>query len=293
LESEKDGNAVHNVMELVNFLLNLFGWFIWAGAFVFPRYAVRSSQPITLLSTLRSESPQSYGRLFLFAGLLLLIFLRAVAYWNFAPPGSALPAVDFGMLSVSFRTDSLVHMICYSLSSFLVFIYVYYLCVFGLSMTCRQRTRVDSIESLINQQLGSAAYWHPGMKLAVTGGVGTLLWILVGAGLIRIQALPETWSLGVIIFQSPFVAASLWFTFFFVILAVIGLHFLNSYVYLGKKILWDFIDETAKFYLLIFRNLPLLVGKFDFAPILGFLTYWLLYRIGDACLRMVFERLPG
>ncbi|MDA7511219.1 YggT family protein, partial [Verrucomicrobia bacterium] len=269
-------------MELVNFLLNLVGWFIWAGAFVFPRYAIRSSQPLTLLSTLRSESPQSYGRLFLVAGLVLLIFLRAVAYWNFSPSGSALPAVDFGVLSVSFRADSLVHMICYSLSSFLVFIYVYYLCVFGLSMTCRQRTRVDSIESLVNQQLGSAAYWHPGLKLTVTGGLGALIWILVGVGLIRIQALPEAWSLGVVVLQSPLVAASLWSTFFFIILAVIGIHFLNSYVYLGEKVLWGFIDETAKFYLLIFRNLPLLVGKFDFAPILGFLTYWLLYKIGDA-----------
>jgi hypothetical protein len=280
-------------MEHVNFLLNLVGWFIWAGAFVFPRYAVRSSQPLTLLSTLRSESPQSYGRLFLVAGLVLLIFLRAVAYWNFAPAGSVLPAVDFGVLSVKFRTDSLVHMVCYSLSSFVVFLYVYYLCVFGLSMTCRQRTRVDSIESLINQQLGSAAFWHPGLKLAVTAVCGALLWFSLGAGLIRIQALPETWSLGVLILQSPFVAASLWSTFFFMILSVIGLHFLNSYVYLGEKVIWGFIDETAKFYLLIFRNLPLLVGKFDFAPILGFLAYWLLYRIGDACLRMAFERLPG
>ena len=260
---------------------------------MFPRYAVRSSQPLTLLSTLRSESPKSYGRFFLLAGLVLLIVLRAVAYWNFAPLGSALPAVDFGILSVSFKTDSLAHMLGYSVSSFVVFIYLYYLFVFGLSMTCRQRTRIDSIESLINQQLGAAAYWHPGLKLAVTGGVGALLWVLIGAGLIRIQAVPQAWSISVFLFQSPLVAASLWLTFFWVILCVIGLHFLNSYVYLGEKVIWGFIDETAKFYLSFFRNLPLLVGKFDFAPVLGFLAYWLLLRVGEAFFRLIFERLPG
>ena len=280
-------------MEFINLLLNLLAWWLWAGAFVFPRYAVRSSQPLTLLSTLRSESPQGFGRYVLLVALLGLIGLRAVAYWNFAPPGSALPQLDFGIVSVSFRTDSLAQMGCYSVASFAVFLYVYYLCVFGLSLTCRQRTRVDSIENLVNQQLNRAAYWHPGIKLAAGTGGGVLIWIIFGAIMVRLGALPGDWSFGTLLLQSPIMAASLWLFFVIVVLGVIAFHLLHSYVYLGEQALWKFIDECAKFYLSPFRSLPLLVGRFDFSPILGILVYWFGLELGDWVLRIAFARVAA
>ncbi len=280
-------------MERVNLLLNFLGWLLWAAALVFPRYAVRSSQPLTLLSTLRSESPQSYGRFFLLGGLVLLLGLRAVAYWNFASAGETLPSVNFGLVSVSFQTDTISHMIGYSVSSFAVFLFVYYVAIFGLSITCRQRTRVDSIENLVNQQLGAAAYWHPWLKVGAMVGVGACLWLIVGLGLIRIQALPQEWSFGVLLVQSPFVAISLLLSFLYVIVLVIGLYFLNSYVYMGEKVLWKFVDETAAYYLSLMRSVPLLVGRFDFSPLIGIFLYWLFYQLGDWGLRLVFERLPG
>ncbi len=280
-------------MESVNFLLNLLGWFLWAGAFVFPRYAVRSSQPLTLLSTLREESPPSFGRLFLLGGLAALLALRAVAYWNFLPQGGPRPAVEFGVVAVSFQSDSLIQMACYSVASFAMFLYAYYLIVFGLSITCRQRTRVDSIENLINQQLGSAAYWHPGLKLLAVGITGAVLWLLFGVGFLRIGVLPEDWTIGVLFFQSPVVAFSLWNVYLLAIMVLIGLYVLNSYVYLGEKVVWKFVDETAKFYLSGLRKLPLVVGRIDFAPFLGIVVFWILYRVVEACLHFVFERLPG
>lgn len=280
-------------MESVNLVLNLFGWFLWAGAFVFPRYAVRSSQPLTLLSTLRQESTPTYGRFFLLGGLVLLLGLRALAYWNFIPEGAPKPAVEFGLVSVSYLSERLVHMLIYSFSSFVIFLYGYYVLVFGLSITCRQRTRVNSIENLINQQLGSAAYWHPGLKVLALGCTGAGLWIGFGLLSLQIGVLPEEWTLGVLFMQSPIVAASFWTLYLVAIMAVIGLYLLNSYVYLGEKVVWKFIDETAKFYLSGLRQLPLVFGRIDLAPMLGLLLYWLLYRILEAGLQAVFERLPG
>ena len=84
-------------MELVNTALNGLAWYLWASAFVFPRYAVKSSQPLTLLSTLRAETPQSFGRVFALSGLLVLLGLRAVGYWNFSQDPFAHLTVDFGV----------------------------------------------------------------------------------------------------------------------------------------------------------------------------------------------------
>ena len=280
-------------MELVNFLLNLLCWFLWAGAFVFPRYAVRSSQPLTLLSTLRSEPPRSFSRIFFLGSLVLLLGLRGAAYWNFSPSNASLPAIDVGLLKVSLQPDSLSQMACYSFGSFAVFLYGYYLWVFGLSLTSRLKGRVDSIENLIDQQLGAFAMWHPGLKVALVGLVGGLLWVGLGFVLISLGALAENWNGWVLVAQSPVGAAAFWLRCLILVMLIIGVHFINSYVYLGEKPLWAYVDQTAKTYLTPFRKLPLLVVRFDVAPLLGGLAYWGLFCLGDWGLRLVFERLSG
>ncbi|MCS1407500.1 MAG: hypothetical protein M2R45_00658 [Verrucomicrobia subdivision 3 bacterium] len=280
-------------MEIVNILLNFVGLGLWVGAFVLPRYAVRSSRPLTLLSTLRSETPSGHERFLMVGFLIGLLGLRALGYWNFSTPGALPPSVDFGVLSVSFRLDSLVHMLTYSVSSFVVFIYLYHLWALGLSFTCRHGGRIDSIENLVNQQLGGVAFWHPGWKvlLSVVGGVG--LWIVARSILIVIEALPRDWSFFVIVTQSAVVVASLWLSFLIVVIVVLFLHLLHSYVYLGEQAIWVFTDRIAKVYLLPFRRLPLLLGRFDFAPIFGILVFWFLYRLGDWGIRAVLKHLSG
>lgn len=279
-------------MELVNTALNGLAWYLWASAFVFPRYAVKSSQPLTLLSTLRAETPQSFGRVFALSGLLVLLGLRAVGYWNFSQDPFAHLSVDFGVLVVSFKTDSLAHMGLYSVGSFLVFLLIYYTWVVGLSVTNRQRARVDSIENLIDQQIGGIASWHPANKVGALFGVGVVLWIVFGILLHLASVLPEEWSPLAVIWQSPFVALSLTLWVAKVIFALIALHFLNSYVYLGEHPVWAYIDKTAKVYLTPFRRLPLVVGRFDFAPIVGFLFYWWLFGGLGLLSRLIFQRLP-
>ncbi len=277
-------------METVNLLLNLVGLGLWAGAFVFPRYAVRLSRPSTLLSTLRSESPEAPGRQVLAGSLAALLVLRAAAYWNFSVAGSPWPNVDFGVLGVGFNPDSFVQMLVYSVSSFAVFLFLYYLCVLGLSLSFRATGRADSVEKFVNQQLGTAAFWPGGWKVFLSFVAGAGLWLAVGS--LEREALPAKWSFSVLLMQSPFVAASLWLRFLLVMIAVLVLHFINSYVYLGRHMVWPFIDRTAKVYLSPFRVFPLLLGRFDFAPILGILALWLLYHFGDGGLRWAVERLP-
>lgn len=274
-------------MEGVNSILNLLGWLLWAAAFVVPRYAVASSKPLTLLSTLRAETPQTRGRFLLLIALVILIGARALAYWNFSPSTAHRLSMDFGNLILNFQSNSLMHMMAYSIGTFLAFLYVYYVWVLCLSMRTRQTSRIDSIQNLINQQLGFAASWHPCVKILIGGLLGAGLWFAFGMSMIGIKVLSEEGSWTMLFWQSMLMVASFWVSFLLVILAVIALHFVNSYVYLGQRAMWDFIDETAKLYLSIFRRLPLIVGRFDFAPLFGGLVYWLLFEISQWALRAV------
>lgn len=283
------------MLETINLLLNLAGLGLWIGVFAFSRAAVRLSRPLTLLSALRPETSAAHGRLVLLGSLTALLVLRAAAYWNFSKPGSRLPSVDFGILSISFRSDSFTDSLAYSLGSFLVFLYLYYLWILGISLCCRSRGPVDSIENFVSQQLRFLASWHIGWKVFISLFAGAGLWLATGSALLvfEIGEIPREWSVSTFLLQSPFVAASLGCSFLLVMAAVLALYLIHSYVHFGEHDVWPFIDRTAKVYLSPLRRFPLMFGCFDFAPILGILVFWFLNWIGDRCIRWVWEQLPG
>lgn len=283
------------MLETINLLLNLAGLGLWIGAFVFSRAAVQLSRPLTLLSTLRPETSAAHGRLVLLGSLTAMLVLRAAAYWNFSTTGGRLPSVDFGILSISFRSDLFTDMLAYSISSFLVFLYLYYLWMLGISLCCHSSGLVDSIENFVKQQLRFLASWYVGWKVFASLSAGAGLWLAVGSALLvfGIGEIPREWSVSTLLLQSPFVAASFGCSFLLVMAAVLALHFINSYVYFGEHAVWPFIDRTAKVYLSPLRRFPLMLGRFDFAPILGILAFWFLNRIGDQSIRWVWKQLPG
>lgn len=283
------------MLETINLLLNLAGLGLWIGAFAFSRAAARLSRPLTLLSTMRPETSAAHGRLVLLGSLMALLVLRAAAYWNFSMTGSKFPSVDFGILSISFRPDLFTDLLAYSVGSFFVFLYLYYLWMLGISLCFRSSGPVDSIENFVNQQLRFLASWHAGWKVFISLFAGAGLWLATGMVLhvFGIGGIPREWSGLTLLLQSPFVAASFGCSFLLVMAAVLALHFINSYVYFGEHAVWPFIDRTAKVYLSPLRRFPLMVGRFDFAPIFGILVFWFLNRIGDRGIRWVWEQLPG
>ncbi len=280
-------------MEWINFGLNLLAWFLWAAVFVFPRYAVQSSRPLTLLSTLRSETPSNLGRFFLLSLLGGLLILRGVAYWNFSEPGAVRSTVDFGILAVRFDPGQLPHMLGYSLASFILFLARFYLAILGLSLFRQQSSRSDSIERLIDQQLGRIAAWSLAWKAIVGWGLASLLWVVLGGAFLGLGVLPVDWSFWVLLIQAPLVGTSICLVVGQVILALVLLYFVHSYIYFGERPFWVFVDRTARFVLLPFRVLPLVLGRFDFTPVLAFLTYWFLYRLCELVSRAGLERFSG
>lgn len=287
------------MLETINLLLNLAGLGLWIGAFAFSRAAARLSRPLTLLSTLRPETSSIHGRLVLLGSLMALLVLRAAVYWNFSTTGGRPPSVDFGTLLIGFRLDLFSDLLAYSLVSFLVFLYLYYLWMVGISLCCRSSDPADSIENFLNQQLRFLPSRHVGWKVFISLFAGAGLWLAIGSALriFGIGGIPREWPVSTLLLQSPFVAASFGCSFFLVMAAVLALHLISSYVYFGDHAVWPFVDRTAKVYLSPFRRFPLMFGRFDFAPICGILALLLLNRIGDLSIRwgwrLVWGQWPG
>lgn len=279
------------MLETINLLLNLAGLGLWIGAFAFSRAAARLSRPLTLLSTLRPETSAAHGRLVLLGSLMALLVLRAAAYWNFSMTGGRFPSVDFGILSISFRPDLFTELLAYSVGSFLVFLYLYYLWMLGISLCCRSSGPVDSIESFVKQQLRFLASWHVGWKVFAALFAGAGLWLAIGSALLvfEIGMLPHEWSVPTLLWQSPFVAASFGCSFLLVMASVLALYLIYSYVHFGDHAVWPFIDRIAKVYLSPLRRFPLMFGRFDFAPICGILVLWFLNWIGDRGIRWIWR----
>ena len=77
-----------------------------------------------------------------------------------------------------------------------------------------------------------------------------------------------------------------------VIGAVLGLHLLNTYVYLRGHPTWNFINATGKRLLAPLKPLPLRLGKMDFAPLVAIALIYGGAELAEFALVRLFARLP-
>ena len=73
---------------------------------------------------------------------------------------------------------------------------------------------------------------------------------------------------------------------------VLGLHLLNTYVYLGGHPVWNFVNAAGKRMLAPLKPLPLRLGRMDFAPLVGIAVVYALAELLETGLRLLFARLP-
>ena len=78
----------------------------------------------------------------------------------------------------------------------------------------------------------------------------------------------------------------------YLVVGVLTLHMVQSYVYLGRSPLWDFVGETANNFLRPLSRLPLRVGKIDLAPAVAIVLALLAAQILQLSLPLLFRRLP-
>ena len=76
----------------------------------------------------------------------------------------------------------------------------------------------------------------------------------------------------------------------FLLVALLLLHLLNSYVYLGNHPFWLFVNTSARRLLWPLTWLPLRFGRADFTPLAGIALVFFAGEYGPPGLTLLFQR---
>lgn len=272
-------------MSLIDFILNLAGLLLWLNWRILPFDPLSKATPATLLGTLRRAEPASYKRWHFAAALSALLLLRAGFYRLIGPMVEWTATLHLVATRLAFRSDSFSLMLLYSLMSFGLLMGVFVLCLLLLSVLSPRGGENQLHLRLARAHLGFLAGGPVGRKLLLPFVAGTALWWLwswplAGWGLIP-KPVSETSRLA----QAALVGLSAYCAWKYLIVAVLAVYLLHNYLYFGRHVIWNFLDETARRLLGPLRRLPLRVGKLDLSPVVGIVVVFLATQFAEHGLR--------
>ncbi len=256
-------------MTYVNLITNfccLFLWFNWISI----RYSTLNRPTgVTLAGTLRraeSDSRRQWASLLLLVGI---VFLRAFFYYIV----QSHMRLDLGIISVPFHAipgfRSLFRLILFSGISFVVSLAAVYSWLTLLSSANFQMPNDDAMQKIVRLHLNRLERLPRPIKLLLPFVAGLVFWMMLQPCLSHLGIVPKisTWQKW--IEQSALLGVAAYLPWKYLIVAVLLLHLLNSYLYLGRHPFWAFINATARNLLLPLSWLPLRAGKVDLLPLVG------------------------
>ncbi|MST94317.1 MAG: hypothetical protein EXS33_03420 [Pedosphaera sp.] len=279
-------------MALLNFILNLAALLLWLGWR--SRSVDSPARPagIALISTLKKAGPAG-GRIWMFAlALGALLFLRALLYWQIGPALHWTPVLSLGAASLSFKSMIFARMLLFSFLSFGAFLAGFYFWLLLLSAVNQQTADTDPWQSLVRAHLGRLDRQPAALKFFLPVLLTALLWLGLGPLLTWLDINAPAKSFGHVAQQSVVIGLGAMLAWKPLLAAVLLLHTLASYVYLGNTPFWSFISVTARQLLRPLHRLPLRAGKVDFAPLAGIALVFLIAELADRALPCLYRRLP-
>lgn len=263
-------------MGLIDFILNIAALLLWLNWRGQPRDASRLAPPATLVGTLRrADAPRLYGWQFP-ATIMVLLFLRALVYWQIGPAVAWTGNLELGVIAISFRSDYLVRMLAFSALSFAAAFVVLHLWLLLLSLVQPRTTEVLPFQAFIRANLRGVETLPRGLKLFLPLLVTTALWWLASWPLAHWRIVPAPISAAHRFEQALVIGLGSYLAWKYLIAGLLGLHLLNSYVYLGRNPFWNYVSGVSQQLLRPFRALPLRAGRLDFAPLVGMVVVLLL-----------------
>lgn len=285
-------------MSLIDLILNLAGLLLWISWRAVPFDPLTKTKPATLTGTLRRAEPTRVRPWHFLIALVLLLVARAVFYWLVGPALDWTAGVNLGAISISFRSDNFGRMLIFSFASFAHIFMVFYLWLLLLSLLNPRKIEADPCQRFVRIQLGFVHSWPWMLKLLLPFMVALLIWCLPGylLGMWGIVPAAQSWLHRVE--QGVVLGLGTYLIWKYAIAAVLGLHLLNTYVYLGSHPLWNFVNTTAHRLLGPLRSIPLRIGKVDFAPVVGIALVFVFAELAENGVRgkfgltWLFSRLP-
>ena len=254
-------------VSLMDSILDLAGLLLWL-SWRTSGFALHLGAPLALIGTLKRAEARPPGRWPSLAGLLALLLLRSLFYWQIGPAINWIPHLRLGVTILFFRSNSLGHMLLFSCLSLGQVLVTFYLWLVFLSLVNRRIGENDPLQKLVRLHLGWFERGPVFLKIMLPPLLITTFWLALGPlfarwNLLPPVNLPETLRRGLLISLSAFLTCK------YLIAGFLLLHLLSRYVYLGKSPIWSFVDATAQNLLAPLKAIPLRLGKVDFAPAVG------------------------
>lgn len=256
-------------MGAIDFILNLAGllwWLSWRSMRFDP--LVKRS-PVTLVGTLKqAESRRLKG--WQIAGLLCaLVGLRSLLYWFIGAPADWTPKINLEFVVIAFRGDSLRADLAFSCLSFVRAFIVLYFWLVALAMINGTPREPDPIQKLVRLHLGRLARWPWPVQVLVPYLATVALWIAVEPLLVSLSVMSPAHSMAHLLEQAALVGLGLLLSLKYLLPAILCLHLIASYIYLGNSPIWDFIAATSTNVTAPLQGLPLRFARLDFTPLAG------------------------
>lgn len=279
-------------MGILDLILNLAGlllWMTWRSLAVARGVAAPG---ISLLATLHRTDRVSRGRWIYVVSLGVLLTGRAVVYWLLGSRTGWTPTLEWGGVTLFFRSDFPERMFLYSFLSFGVVLGWYYLAMLMLECLNHSYPDHEPTHRLVRAQLGRLARLPRGVLAILPFGLGTV----VAAALIPCWAalgiMPRSVSGEHLLQQAVLLGAGAYLPWCVTAAVMLAVHLVHSHVYLGNQAFWTYLSVTSQRLLLPLVWAPAQIGQFDFRPFLGMAVALAIAEFGSRGLTRAFERLP-
>jgi len=275
-------------MSLIDFILNIAGLLLWLN---WRASAMPATRPpgMPMLTTIKAAGP-SRPRFLQWAGLPVLLAVRALFYWQVGPPVHWYPQIPLGPTALSFRSDLVGRMFLFSILGFAASLGVCYLWLLFLSAVNGSAAEPDPIQRLVRSWLGRLDRWPRSVKLLLPLAVAALAWLALHPLLIWLKLVPASACFRLLA-QGVLIGLSAFLTLKYLLSAILILYLLNSYVYVGEFALWTFVNTTARRLLLPWQKLPARLWKIDFSPVLTVILILFLSEFAQRGLIYLYRRL--
>jgi len=261
-------------MGFIDWVLNIIGLLLWLSFWASRFDPLSKPAAGTLAGTLKPAEPRKTTHANALIWLTLLLVARAVFY-DLIGRSLEIPfQLDPGTVTMIFRPlatpsfDSFLHMLSYSLASFiLTFTWAHLWLVFLAAINHREGDHLIYLR-LLRFYLGRLARSHPAIQLLLGLILVGLAWALIRPLMIWQGTLPPSKSTLNVLAQIGLIMVSSLISLRYLIAILLGLHFLSQFAYFGQPPWLLFVITSAKNLLAPFANLPLRIGQVDFMPIL-------------------------
>ena len=254
-------------MSFVDVILNIVALLLWID-WRSERAIVRNPPGgVSLARSLQSTERVVLRPWISLGALLVLLLLRGFFYWNVGTAASWTPILDLGAVSLAWRTDLLPTALLFSLASFILVLFAWLSGLLLLSLVSRRSAEQHPGERFVRFQIGWLDRLPWILKLPLPLVAAALLWAAASPVLVELQMLPETRSSAQVWREATIMGLCAYIFWKWVLIGLFALHLVNTYVYLGRHPLWEYVSRTGSRFLVPLRFLRF--GRLDLSPVAG------------------------